>query len=214
MAWKFLLAAAIAYLLGSVPWGLVVTQVARGIDVRKYGSGNIGMANVLRTAGGRLAAVVVVLDMAKGVAAVLLARWLTGSVWGEVAAGLLSLAGHNWSVFLGFKGGRGVNTGAGGLAAAVPWAFPVAVGVFVIAVLKSKYISLASILAVSAAALAYFALALAGVYSWAYAAYVFPGSAVIIWRHRENVARLLTGKERKVGAPATPVSTPSGGGAR
>lgn len=101
----------LAYLLGSIPWGYFFLTWARGLDIREYGSGKTGMTNVLRTAGGRVAAAVLLLDLGKGVVVVLLAREILGTTSGEVTAGLLALAGHNWPVFLKFQGGRGIATG-------------------------------------------------------------------------------------------------------
>ena len=105
----------LAYLLGSVPWGYYLLRWRRGVDVREYGSGRTGMSNVLRTAGGRVAVLVLVLDLGKGVLAVVLARVIIGTTTAEVAAGLMTLVGHNWPVFLQFRGGRGIATGLGGL---------------------------------------------------------------------------------------------------
>ena len=98
----------LSYIVGSVPWGYMLLQWRRGVDIRDYGSGSIGMTNVLRTGGGKFAAAVLLLDFGKGVLAVLLARQIIDSTAGEVTAGLAVLVGHNWPVFLVFKGGRGV----------------------------------------------------------------------------------------------------------
>ncbi|MDP3064120.1 MAG: glycerol-3-phosphate 1-O-acyltransferase PlsY [Chloroflexota bacterium] len=200
----YLLVAPLAYLLGAIPWGFIVTRLARGIDIRRYGSGRTGMANVLRTAGGRWAAVVAALDVGKGVLAVLVARWLIHTELSEVVAGLLVLAGHNWSVFLKFKAGRGVTVGAGALLVMAPVTFPIVIAVFIAGTLISKYISVGSIVAVLTGLAAYVAFAAAGWYSWTYLWFAATGSAIIIWQHRDNIVRLVRGKERKVGARAEP----------
>ena len=199
----YLLLVPLANLMGAIPWGFIVTRLARGIDIRKYGSGRTGMANVLRTAGGRVAAVVVVLDVGKGVLAVFAARWLIGTEASEVVAGLLALVGHNWSVFLKFRAGRGVSVGSGALAVMAPLAFPIAVAVFIVGTLASKYISVGSIAAALTGLVAYVAIqAVTGWYSWAYLWFAASGAAIIIFQHRDNIVRLLQGRERKVGARA------------
>lgn len=113
MEWAIVLAA--SYLLGSVPSGYLMGKLLLGIDIRHYGSGNIGGSNVWRTIGPWAGMVVVLTDMAKGAAAVALARWLELGTLGEVLAGLAAMAGHNWSLYLGFSGGRGVDTALGAL---------------------------------------------------------------------------------------------------
>ena len=110
----------LSYIVGSVPWGYMLLQWRRGVDIRDYGSGSIGMTNVLRTGGGKFAAAVLLLDFGKGVLAVLLARQIIDSTAGEVTAGLAVLVGHNWPVLLGFRGGRGIATGLGSLVMMAP----------------------------------------------------------------------------------------------
>ena len=103
----------LAYLMGSISWGYILLQWKMGVDVREYGSGRTGMSNVLRTGGAKSAAAVLTLDIAKGIIAVILARLIIGTHGAEVTAGLIVLVGHNWPVFLGFKGGRGILTALG-----------------------------------------------------------------------------------------------------
>jgi len=188
-----LLAAALGYLLGSVPYGLVLTRAAGLGDIRAIGSGNIGATNVLRTGNKGLAAATLVLDALKGAVALILARWM----WGEAAglvAGVAAMAGHAFPVWLGFKGGKGVATGAGVLLAAAP-PLGAIVAVVWLGVFAATRISSAGALAACAAApvaalvfgdlrLAVFAAALAG---------------LITWRHRPNIARLLAGTEPRFG---------------
>ena len=107
---KYIVVMLLAYLMGSISWGYMVLQWKMGVDVREYGSGRTGMSNVLRTGGVKSAAVVLTLDIAKGVIAVIISREVIGSHGAEVAAGLIVLVGHNWPVFLRFKGGRGILT--------------------------------------------------------------------------------------------------------
>ncbi|MBI4203110.1 MAG: glycerol-3-phosphate 1-O-acyltransferase PlsY [Chloroflexi bacterium] len=192
------------YLLGSVSWGYFVGKL-RGVDVRQVGSGSTGMTNVLRTLGPTLALVVLAGDIAKGVLAVLLARWLTGgSPVAEALAATLAVVGHNWPVFSGFRGGRGIATGVGGLTTLSPLSGAIATGVFLAPVALTRYVSLGSILAVFSAMVTIpIFVALGWTPVW-YIAYVALGGPMIIWQHRGNIQRLVKGTERKLGEQ-TPV---------
>jgi acyl phosphate:glycerol-3-phosphate acyltransferase len=196
----------LAYLLGSIPWGYFFLTWVRGVDIREYGSGKTGMTNVLRTAGGRVAAAVLLLDLGKGVVVVLLAREILGTTSGEVTAGLLALAGHNWPVFLKFQGGRGIATGLGVLSVMAPIPAVIGAMVFIPITLISRYLSLGSIIGVVAAAVSLVALALLDIYSTTYTWYASIGGAIILWQHRDNIQRLLQGTERRLGHPATRIS--------
>ena len=195
----------LAYLLGSVSWGYMLLQWKMGVDVREFGSGRTGMSNVLRTGGAKSAVVVLTLDIGKGVMAVVLAREVIGTNGAEVAAGLIVLAGHNWPVFLQFKGGRGILTALGGLALMVPVAAIIATATFLTVIALSRYISLGSVIGVTIGALAILALALAGVNSGTYMVYGFIASAMLVWQHRDNLQRIRDGNERRLGQPATKV---------
>ena len=203
---RYLVTLFLAYFMGAVPWGYCLMRWSRGIDVREYGSGRTGMTNVLRTGGGRMAVAVLALDLSKGILAVLLAREVLGSTAGEVAAGLAALAGHNWPVFLGFRGGRGIATGLGSLVMMAPVAAVIAALVFVPIVLLSRYLSLGSVIGVATAAAALLLLAWLGMYSSIYGWYAVIGSGTIIWQHRDNIQRLLQGTERRLGVPATKIN--------
>ena len=195
----------LAYLLGSVSWGYMLLQWKMGVDVREFGSGRTGMSNVLRTGGAKSAVVVLTLDIGKGVMAVVLAREVIGTNGAEVAAGLIVLAGHNWPVFLQFKGGRGILTALGGLALMVPVAAIIATATFLTVIALSRYISLGSVIGVTIGALAILALALAGVNSGTYMVYGFIACAMLVWQHRDNLQRIRDGNERRLGQPATKV---------
>ena len=197
----------LAYLMGALPWGYVVLLLRRGIDIREYGSGRTGMSNALRTAGVKLAGLVLLLDLVKGVGAVLLARVLIGDPISEVVAGLVALAGHNWPVFLGFRGGRGIAPGLGGMFVISPLAAACGVVVFLPTCLLTRYLSLGSIMGVVSAVVVLLALVLVefnplGFSSNLYLIYGLLGGAVIIWQHRDNIQRLLNGTERRIGNPA------------
>ena len=176
-----------------------------GVDVREYGSGRTGMSNVLRTGGVKSAAVVLTLDIAKGIIAVILARLIIGTHIAEVTAGLIVLVGHNWPVFLGFKGGRGILTALGGLALMVPIAALAATATFLTITYLSRYISLGSVVGVVIGAFSILVLALANMNSDIYVIYGFIAGVMIVWQHRDNIHRILEGSERRLGQPATKV---------
>ncbi len=207
LLYRYAAALPLAYLLGALPWGYVVLLLNRGIDIREYGSGRTGVSNALRTAGYRTAGLVLALDLGKGICAVWLARALIGDPTGEVLAGLMALVGHNWPVFLGFRGGRGIAPGLGGLAVMSPLAAVCGVAAFVPICLATRYLSLGSLMGVVSACVALAALVLLrvnplGTTSNLYLIYALLGGAVIIWQHRDNIQRLLNGTERRIGNPA------------
>jgi acyl phosphate:glycerol-3-phosphate acyltransferase len=188
-----------AYLCGSIPVGVLVAKLTGGVDPRTVGSGRTGGTNALRALGRERAALVVIGDVLKGVVPVLVARAVTGSAPVEVACGLAAVAGAIWSVFNGFRSGRGVGTGVGTMLVIQPMAVLLALPVFVLAILITRYVSLGSLLGSAAIAVAAWALwAYAnGQVSWAYPAYTVLG-AVLIWlAHADNIERLIHGTERK-----------------
>jgi glycerol-3-phosphate acyltransferase PlsY len=196
------LAVAVGYLLGAVPVGLLVGRLVRGIDLRDLGSRRTGATNVTRTLGTRWGAVVLVLDLAKGVLAVVLARLLfdgAAAEWVAAAAGLAAVAGHNWSVFIGFAGGRGVATTGGGLLALAPLAVAMVVPPMVAIVWLTRYVSAASLAGAAFAMLATAGLALAGVGSWPAFGYALLAGTLVIVSHRDNIQRLRAGTERRIG---------------
>jgi glycerol-3-phosphate acyltransferase PlsY len=191
-----LLALGLGYLLGSVPWGLVLTRAAGMDDIRKIGSGSIGATNVLRTGSKALAVGTLALDLLKGVAALLLARWL----WGEAAglwAGFGAMLGHAFPVWLGFKGGKGVATGGGVLLAAAWW-LGLGAALVWLAVAAITRISSASALAACAAAPVI--AAVAG--RWDLALFSAGLAVLVAWRHQDNIRRLLAGTEPRFGRGA------------
>ena len=205
----------VSYLMGSLPFGLLMTKLVRGIDVRRYGSGSTGMTNVMRTIGVVPALVVLALDAGKGVAAVFLARYFEAGLAVEATAALAALIGHNWSVFIRFQGGKGIATGVGALCALSPVAGLIALAVGVPTITLSRYVSLGSIAGSTTGAIAVPILAMAdpsmplGVPSYAYAIYTSIGVPLIVLKHRSNVARLLKGQERKLGQ-SVPLSETQG----
>ncbi|NLY11890.1 MAG: glycerol-3-phosphate 1-O-acyltransferase PlsY [Firmicutes bacterium] len=184
-----------AYLLGSIPFGLITGKIWANVDVREFGSGNIGMSNVLRTLGPIPALIVLLFDAGKGFFAVTLGRQLfTDPTWWLVL-GIVAIAGHNWSIFLGFKGGRGVATTAGVLLAISPFIALVLVGIWLLSLAISRYISLSSIIAVSALPIIFYFLDYPITYFWLGLLI----SIFTIFRHRPNIQRLMAGTEYKFG---------------
>jgi glycerol-3-phosphate acyltransferase PlsY len=187
-----------AYLIGSVPFAFILARRWGGADLRLLGSGNLGAANVLRTAGLRAGVVVALLDVAKGVASVLLAQRLANGGAAPAAAGLAAVVGHVYPIWLGFRGGKGVATACGAFAMLTPAALVPALGIFVATVWATRYVSVGSVLA--SAALPPIAYALDSPAAAVVAA--IGAGALIVFRHRSNLRRVRLGTERRIGARA------------
>ena len=187
-----------AYLIGSVPFAWLLARRWGAADLRRVGSGNIGAANVLRASGVKAGVLVAVLDIAKGALSVMLAARFGDNAAAPAAAGLAAIVGHIYPVWLRFRGGKGVATACGVFSMLTPLAVPPALGIFVVTVWITKYISLGSVLA--SIALPPIAYAL-GSPTPAVAA-ACAASVIIVFRHRANVLRLRTGTERRIGARA------------
>ena len=198
----YLILVPIAYLLGSVPFGLIAGKLAGNVDIREHGSGNIGMPNVQRTVGTPVAVVVLFLDMGKAVLAVVVARIFFDSPGVDAAAALAVVVGHNWPVFIRFKGGKGIASGWGGLFVLSPIAGLVATLVGLPLIAFTRYVSLASISSAVLGSLALIILAALGHLPLAYIWFGAIGSVLVVARHRENIQRLLSGTERKLGQQA------------
>ena len=197
----------LGYLIGAIPVGLIVGRLRRGIDVRQHGSGSMGMTNVMRTVGTMAGAGVFIADLLKGAAAVALVWPIFGAAsadmvaWGHAAAGTAAVIGHCWPLYAGFKGGRGISTGFGALLV-IRWPVGlIAFAIFLIVVAIFRYVSLGSILA---------ALTMAGamipfVLNDSYLAYIIFSllvAGVVVFRHRDNIKRLIRGTESKIGQKA------------
>ncbi len=189
---------AIAYLAGSIPVGVLVARYAGGTDLRSIGSGRTGGTNALRALGPRWAAVVVIGDLLKGVLPVLLARYVTGDPLVEVLCGSAAVTGAIWSVFAGFRSGRGVGTGVGTMLVIQPVAVLLVVPVFIGVILLTRYVSLGSLLG-SAAMVPAMLLVLLVVPDTPlpYVLYSAVGAALIWLAHADNIDRLIHGQERK-----------------
>lgn len=185
----------IAYLLGSIPFGLLIGK-AKGIDVRKAGSGNIGASNVMRIVGTPWAVTVLILDAAKAALPVLLMRWAGyDSALLHLAAGLCAVFGHTWSVYLRGKGGRGVASALGVLIALTPSIALIGFASWVLVVAVTRYISLASMLAGSVIVVFMFVFQMPTSYKWGAVALF----ALVVYRHIPNIKRLLAGTEHRFG---------------
>jgi glycerol-3-phosphate acyltransferase PlsY len=188
----------LAYLIGSVPFALIIAKRWGAPDLRRAGSGNLGAANVLRTSGVTAGVLVALLDVGKGAAGVLLASKLDGSTATPAVAGLAAIVGHIYPVWLRFRGGKGVATACGVFAALAPVAIPIALAVFVVSAWITKYISVGSVLA--SAALPPIAYAMGAPLPIVGAATA--AATLIVFRHRSNIARVWLGTERRIGVRA------------
>jgi glycerol-3-phosphate acyltransferase PlsY len=195
----------IGYLVGATPFGLLVGRLAGGVDLRQHGSGRTGATNALRTVGILAAVAVFALDVAKGVVAVLLVGWLyqagpPGSPpWVAAAVGVAAIGGHIRSVFIGFRGGRGVATFAGAMLATALMVPAIVVPVVALTVWRTRYVSLGSL---TGALLAPLAAAVAVAFGQATPAAValgLGGAALVTVAHADNIARLRAGTERRIG---------------
>jgi acyl phosphate:glycerol-3-phosphate acyltransferase len=192
---------AASYVIGSIPFGLVVSKLLFRQDLRKLGSGNIGATNVLRNYGVQPFIAVMLLDMAKGVAAVAIGRALGLGPTLSLVAGLASIVGHNWSLFLKFKGGKGIATSGGVIIAAYPWQVTLAVlGVFAVVVLLTRIMSVGSITGAIAFPVAS-GIVLGGELGeyWPHLVVAILTCAFAIFKHRQNIKRLFRGEEPRIG---------------
>nr|MBA2518336.1 glycerol-3-phosphate 1-O-acyltransferase PlsY [Chloroflexia bacterium] len=176
-------------------------RVFANVDIRRYGSGSTGATNTLRVLGWQFSIAVFVLDFLKGFIPLLLARQLGLNDWWIAAIAVAAVAGHCWSPVLGFRGGKGMATGAGAAAAIIPWVllvFPL----MVLIVLVTRYVSLASIVGSSAVSVVVVALALFAIVPWNESVAIVAITGIILLQHHANIRRLLAGNERRFGEPA------------
>jgi glycerol-3-phosphate acyltransferase PlsY len=215
---KFVLAAIVAYLLGSIPFGLIVSKLQARVDIRDYGSGRTGGTNVLRTLGHKAFLIVAAGDLLKAAVAVLIAGAIVGNdslVMGtmhlgkyaaQAMAGICAILGHIFPEFARFKGGRGVATFIGALAAICPVAALLGGEILIIGAGLTGFASLGSITGVISAYAIMIPLTLIYGLPVEYLYYVIIGSLIIVVAHRDNLSRLLAGKERKLDQKSMPKS--------
>ena len=186
----------VGYLLGGVPSGLFVGRYFCNIDIRDFGSKNIGSTNMFRTLGPKPALIVLLADMLKGILAVGFALYINASEYALLLGGIMAIIGHNYPLFLGFKGGRGVATGLGVILVLVPKVTIIVFLVWLIIVLLTRYVSLGSIIAAF----------LVPILSWyfnyptTFIGFGIIAAVFVILRHKENIKRLLSGNENKIKA--------------
>jgi len=190
-----LAALGLAYLVGSIPFALLLARTSAA-DLRRVGSGNIGAANVMRTSGVSAGVTVALLDMIKGAASVTLAAWLAPSVSAHAFAAIAAVVGHIYPVWLRFRGGKGVATACGAFSVLAPAAVPPALAVFVLTVWLTRYVSAGSVLATIALP----PVALLAGSPMPVVAAAFATATLIVFRHRSNIGRLRTGTEHRLGA--------------
>ena len=207
---QFVAVVIIGYLLGSIPFGALISRRSAKVDIRQHGSGKTGTTNVLRTAGGKAAALVASLDVLKGVLAVVFAGLIVdkgylvvgsfglGALVAQVMAALAAIAGHNWPVFLKFKGGRGVATFFGGLIALCPPAALFGGEILILGAGLTRFASLGSIAGAVGAYTILMPLTIMNGFPVEYLAYALIGTIIIIVMHRDNIKRLISGTERKL----------------
>lgn len=213
MVAEFVAIVVIAYLLGSIPFGLIIAKLKSGVDVREQGSGKTGATNVMRAAGTKLGVLTIVLDVSKATGAVMLAAVIidggSGIIsvggasvhWqqiGQVVAGMAAVAGHNWPIFARFKGGRGVTAYFGTLFAIYPPAGIFGAQVVAITALRSRHMSLGSVLGALAALCLMIPLTMLYNFPPIYLAYSLAVIALLIYQHQDNIKRLRQGTERRL----------------
>ena len=203
-------AVVIGYLLGAIPSGIIVGRLAGRVDLREHGSRRTGTTNALRVLGPVAAGLVLLLDVAKGAAAVLIAERLAAGDpwigWIAAAAGVAAIVGHTWSIFIGFGGGRGVATAAGALAAMTPLTVILLLPIVGAVIWRTRYVSLGSIVGALAAPIVAATLAFLG---WAPVPAIglaLAAGVLVTFRHADNISRLRQGTERRLGhrEPAAP----------
>lgn len=222
LIFRYIASMIIGYLLGSIPFGLILAKRMAHVDVREYGSGAIGATNVSRTAGVKIGLLSGVLDFAKGTAAVFISRLIIGNsyviagpfsfgpLFGAVLAGLAAVAGHSWSIYLKFHGGKSVAVFFGGLVALL-WVVALFGGeVLALGATSTLFMSLGSLAGVVGTYAILIPLTISNRLSPDYLLYAFGGTAIVIYQHRSNIVALFKGIERKLGQRAEKVRAHSG----
>jgi glycerol-3-phosphate acyltransferase PlsY len=201
LLWQFLLLIIGGYLIGSIPCGYLLGRL-KGVDLLQTGSGNIGATNAFRVLGRPLGFVVFFCDIAKGFIPALIGNGF-GPMWGVaglagVATGLAAVVGHNWSVYLAFRGGRGAATGAGVVLALMPRVIALSLILWALIIILTGYVSLASVIATLSVPAFALIFRLTWNVQWVYFIYVVPAATMIILRHLPNMRRLWNGTEPRM----------------
>jgi glycerol-3-phosphate acyltransferase PlsY len=192
-----------SYLLGSVAFGLIITRMVKGIDIRQYASGSTGATNVMRACGWRWGILAFALDMFKAALPLLIVIYIYDfgiPSWVHPVIGLAAIFGHIWPIFTNFRGGKGIASGWSALIVLSPWSGLIA-GIFSFPfMLFTRYVSLGSIIGSLSGGIAITTLSIFGYIEPSYCAFGLVGSALTILKHKDNINRLLNGTERKIGA--------------
>jgi glycerol-3-phosphate acyltransferase PlsY len=207
MWWAILVSAVIGYAIGSLQFGLIIGRITRGVDIREYGSGVTGATNVIRTSGAGAGIATIILDIGKGVVPVAIGIAIGHAAglahddraWAAAAGSFAAVAGHVWPVWFGFRGGKAVATGYGAALLMNPLAAVALIPVAALIVGTVRIMSVMSIAMPPVLAATYVVLAVMGVSPPAYAAYAVATSALIVYKHRPNIGRLLAGTEPRIG---------------
>lgn len=203
LALRFAAIVAVGYLLGGIPWALIIGKRFFGIDVRDFGSGNLGATNVFRALGAKAAIATLVLDAAKGAAAVIVAMLLVpvdtygqlAHTWASIVATMAAIFGHSYSPYIRLRGGKGVATAAGALLIFTPYPWPFMLVTFIVVVGLTRMVSLGSVIV----ALEYPVLCLIFYPGdWSVFGFAFVAAGLVIWRHRANIGRISRGEEPKI----------------
>ncbi|MDO8473784.1 MAG: glycerol-3-phosphate 1-O-acyltransferase PlsY [Dehalococcoidia bacterium] len=214
IVYKLIAVILIPYLIGSIPFGVIIGKWAAGVDPRNYGSGKTGGTNVMRILGAKVGILVIALDIAKAACAVSLSSFIFGTTVGqfgsfyvdrqiaEMAASLAVISGHNWPVFLKFRGGRGVATFFGALLPIAPAAAIFGAEVLGVVAVSTRYMSAGSIAGAMAAWAILVPLTLFSSFPPVFLAVVLMSTCLVLYQHRDNIKRLRAGIERKVGEKA------------
>lgn len=191
MEWLGLILA--AYIVGSIPVGLILGQAIWKKDLRKFGSRNIGATNAWRVLGKKAGILVFILDFLKGQLGVMLGAWIVGTPAALVVGGLCAIIGHVTSIFAGFRGGKGVATGLGVLSLLMPKIMAIVFIVWLVLFALTRYVSIASVFAAVLTPILAAVFEMPGIYF----AFALAAAVVIVWRHRENLKRLREGRENR-----------------
>ena len=194
MAFKIIIVSVLSYIIGNISASYLIAKYAAGIDIRKYGSGNAGATNVLRTLGKKAGVAAFLGDALKGVIAVVLGRLIAGED-GQIFAGLFVVIGHNWPVFLNFKGGKGIATTIGVMTAINPYIVAAIIPIGIVVIIITKYVSLASIMGM----IIFPIIMLFTHQNIKLVLFSFILSIMALYRHSTNIKKLMEGTESKLG---------------
>ncbi len=209
MLWAAIaVSAVVGYAIGSIQWGIIISRMARGVDVRDYGSGATGTTNVIRTSGVKAGVAVMLLDIGKGIAPVYIGMGIghlfgvdakDDRAWAAAAGAFAAVVGHCWPVFYGFRGGKAVASGFGGALAMNPLAAVAMIPVAALVVGVTRIMSVMSIMMPPIVAAVFVVLAVLDISPWAWAVYGIATAVLIAYRHRANIERLMAGTEPQIG---------------